>query len=102
MSTVKLNHPALGEVEIPQQWLDTMSNAEINRKLVEATAKKFKDEGVELSALKSFTGQAAREITSTSRGIQERVTGDRTTSHKDDFIAEVAMEMNPVSSWSGS
>jgi hypothetical protein len=101
MSTVKLNHPALGEVEIPQQWLDTMSNAEINRKLVEATAKKFKDEGVELSALKSFTGQAAREITSTSRGIQERVTGDRTTSHKDDFIAEVAMEMNPVASWSG-
>jgi hypothetical protein len=112
MSTVKLNHPALGEVEIPQQWLDTMSNAEINRKLVEATAKKFKDEGVELSTLKSFTGQAAREITSTSRGIQERGAelsnemlgtdlDERTTSHRDDFITEVAMEMNPVASWSG-
>lgn len=101
MSVVTLEHPALGEVDIPQEWFNTMTEAEINRRLIEDTAKKFKEEGVELSDFLTFTGQTAREITSTSRAAQEKATGERTTSHRDDFIAEVAMELNPVAAWSG-
>ena len=97
----KINHPIAGEIEIRTDKLEKMTPAELNNLLVEHVTNQLKEQGVELSSFDAFTGQAFRELTSTSRGIQERLGADPTTSYEDDFMSEVALKANPKSAWSG-
>ena len=97
----KINHPVAGEIEIRTDKLEQMTPAELNNMLVEHVANQLKEQGVELSSFDAFTGQAFREFTSTSRGIQERLGADTTTSYEDDFMSEVAFKTNPTAAWSG-
>jgi hypothetical protein len=107
-----INHPVAGQVDIRTDALERMTPAELNDLLVKHVATQLKEEGIELSSFDAFTGQVAREITSTSRGIQERGAefindtldtdlDERTTSYEDDFMSEVAFETNPTAAWSG-
>lgn len=97
------DHPVIGRVglrkDVAQRYAD--DPAALNRALIEGYAKKMEAEGEDLSSFLTFTGHTAREITSTSRGLQERAGADRTTSYNDDFVAELAMEMNPTAAWAG-
>lgn len=97
------DHPVIGRVglrkDVAQRYAD--DPAALNKALIEGYAKKMEAEGEDLSSFLTFTGHAAREITSTSRGLQERAGADRTTSYNDDFVAELAMEMNPTAAWTG-
>jgi len=97
----KINHPVAGEIEIRTDKLEQMSPQELNALLVDHVAKQLKEQGVELSSFDALTGQFAREVTSTSRGIQERAGADRTTSYEADFMSEVAFKTNPTAAWTG-
>lgn len=97
----KINHPVAGQIEIRTDKLKQMSPQELNDMLVDHVANQLKEQGVELSSFDALTGQFARELTSTSRGVQERLGADATTDYEADFLSEVAFKTNPKAAWTG-
>lgn len=95
---ITLNHPALGKVQLRRDLAETLSPEELNQLLVKEAAKDLEANDVDID---SFSRQFAKEITSTGRGLYEMATGERTTTAKSDFLAEVAIEKDPWKAYTG-
>jgi hypothetical protein len=93
----KLEHPVLGNIEIRNDLLTKLSVPELNQILVEHAATQFVEGTSELSSSSIILGQFLRELTSSSRAIQEKILQiDRTTPYEADFISEVAKITDPL------
>ena len=95
---VKLNHPVLGEIEVRKDLAESTDAVTLNRMLVEEAAKYAEDNEIDVNP---FARQFEREFTSSIRGGVEAVTGDRTTTIENDFLAEVALSKDPVWGYGG-
>lgn len=93
-----VNFDGIGEVDISEEMMRTYTPDQVRRLLVQDAARYAEENNIDLD---SFSRQFAKEVTSTSRGIQELATGERTTTAKDDFLAEVALEKDPWKAYTG-
>jgi hypothetical protein len=96
MQTIPIE--GLGDVPITEEELLTLTPEQFMQKLVREAADIYEKNDVELDP---FTSQFSREVTSSIRGAQELVTGERTTDRLSDFFSEVALEKDPVRAYSG-
>lgn len=94
----KVTFDGIGEVEVSEDMMRMYSPDQVRQMLVQDAARYAEENGIDLD---SFSRQFTKEVTSTSRGIQEMVTGERTTDAKSDFLAEVAIEKDPWKAYTG-
>ena len=93
-----INMPPFGDIEVSEETLQRYTPEEFRRMLVQDAAKYAEENDIDID---SFSRQFTKEVTSTSRGIQEMATGERTTTARDDFLAEVAIEKDPWKAYTG-
>jgi len=98
---VTTKHPVLGDIQIRADLAESMSGAELNDLIIKTTAKRMQEEGLEISGMDAFTENFMREFSSTSRGLQELATGERTTDVESDFLTKLAFETNTGTSVAG-
>lgn len=84
----KVYFDGIGEVDVSEDMMRMYSPDQVRQMLVKDAARYAEENDIDLD---SFSRQFTKEVTSTSRGIQELVTGERTTDAKSDFLAEVAL-----------
>jgi hypothetical protein len=93
-----INMPPFGEIEVSEEIMQQYTPEEFRRMLVQDAAQYAEENDIDLD---SFSRQFTKEVTSTSRGIQEMATGERTTDARSDFLAEVALEKDPWKAYTG-
>lgn len=92
-----LEHPVLGEIEIRTDLFEKHTVAELNQMLVEHAASQLELETIELQTANIVLGQFLRELTSSSRALQEKLfRSERTTSYEADFLSEVTAITDPT------
>ena len=94
----KVYFDGIGEVDVSEDMMRMYSPDQVRQMLVKDAARYAEENDIDLD---SFSRQFTKEVTSTSRGIQELVTGERTTDAKSDFLAEVALEKDPWKAYTG-
>lgn len=95
---VTINHPVFGEFELREDLANSLTPAELNRMLLAEDAQYIEENDIDLDA---FSSHFVRELTSTTRGVQELATGERTTDATSDYLAELALASDPVWGYSG-
>ena len=93
-----INMPPFGEIEVSEEVLQQYTPEEFRRMLVQDAAQYAEENDIDLD---SFSRQFTKEVTSTTRGLQEMATGERTTDARSDFLAEVALEKDPWKAYTG-
>lgn len=98
MAVQYVNMDGIGTVAITDEEMQQYTPDQFRQKLVKEYAEYAEENDVDID---SFSRQFAKEFTSTSRGIQELFTGERTTDARSDFLAEVALEKDPLAGYGG-
>ena len=88
----------IGDVTVSEEEMKQYDPDQFRQKLVQEYADYANENDIDMSA---FSTQFAKEFTSTARGLSEMMTGERTTTAEQDFLAEVALAKDPVRGWAG-
>jgi len=94
----KVTFDGIGEVEISEDMMRMYTPDQVRQMLVQDAARYAEENDIDLD---SFSRQFTKEVTSTTRGLQELATGERTTDARSDFLAEVAIEKDPWRAYTG-
>lgn len=87
-----------GDYTLTEEEFLSLTPEQLQRRVVQETAQYLEANDIDID---SFSRQFTKEVTSTSRGLQEMATGERTTDAKSDFLAEVAIEKDPWKAYTG-
>ena len=98
MATQTVYFEGIGDVPVTEEEMRRYTPDEFRQKLVKEYAAYAEENNIDID---SFSRQFGKEVTSTGRGLYEMATGERTTTARDDFLAEVALEKDPWRAYTG-